>query len=122
MSGAGSLARAFWLLDLASSLAVEPWAVGAGQGPEPAWLWGLLEGCEGCLRRPSPLDECLLRPPSSMGGCSQRGESETVRTITEPCQEKLDSEISNKLEYHSIVSLILMQKYLRELDLMTQIR
>lgn len=30
------------------------------------------EVCEGCLRRPSPLDECLLRPPSSIGGWKQR--------------------------------------------------
>lgn len=65
-------AAALWLLGLASSLAAGPWALGAELGLKPAWLWGRLEGREGCRRRPSPLDECLLRPPSSMGGCGRK--------------------------------------------------
>jgi hypothetical protein len=53
---------------LASSL-VGLTGPGAVEGPELAWLWGRLEGSEGWRRRPSPpLEECLRRPPSSMGG------------------------------------------------------
>lgn len=67
----------FWLAGLATSLAEEPAeaATGVGGAAAPAWLWGRLEGWR---RRPSPLDGCLLRPPSSIGGWKR---TETLQQV-----------------------------------------
>lgn len=64
--GLASAAAVRWLGVLASSL-----VGGAPAGraePEAPCVWGRLDGWEGWRRRPSPLEGCLLRPPSSMGG------------------------------------------------------
>lgn len=69
---------------LVSSLAAAAAAAATGLEPLLFWLWGRLEGCEGWRRRPSPLDECLRRPPSSIGGCGEQQDRHDATVYKDP--------------------------------------